>query len=100
MIELKKVDIVNIAARRFAWRMRYKFAGFILGVLAVMVVVALITPATAPLWQKVVRYVPVFAALIYGVYRYARASDKAVKEFVKQCEADPELYYNDSLKRL
>ena len=93
MIELKKADIENVAEARFSWRHRYKFAGFLLGVLAVMVAIALITPDSAPLWQKIARFAPLFAVMIYGAYRFLRAQQKAVKEFVKQCEADPELYY-------
>lgn len=101
MIELKKADIENVAMARFSWRTRYKFAGVMLGGIAVMVAIALVTPDTVPLWQKVARFTPLFAGLIYVALRYIRAQQKAVKEFVDQCERDPELYYvDDSLKRL
>lgn len=101
MIELKKADIENIAFNRFSWSTRYKFAGFLLGVILVMVAVALVTPDTAPVWQKVARFAPIFAVAIYVAIRYMRAQQKAVKEFVEQCERDPELYYfDDSIKRL
>jgi len=96
MIELKKRDIESLALARFSWRTRYKFAGFILGVMVVVVVIALITPDSLPLWQKIARFAPVFAGLIYVAIRYGQAQNKAVKEFVEQCERDPELYYTIS----
>lgn len=93
MIELKKADIESIAQYRYSWARRRWFFGGIVVALAVLVVVGLLVPSESSLWLKLAAFLPVFAGLIYGMYRYLRSQDQAIKDFVLQCEADPVLEY-------
>ena len=95
MIELKKEDIRQIAINRYHsgnWRRVIVFVAILI---AGAVLLGIYVPDTAPVPVKAIGIGSVTAYYLAGVIYYVRASERYIKGFIAQCEADPELRYTE-----
>lgn len=93
MIELNKEDLTQIASNRFYrvyWRRIVVFAAILV---AGVVALAFLVPDSAPNWNKAIGISGVVIVYMAGVVWLVRAIERYTKDFIAQCEADPELWY-------
>ena len=95
MIELDKRDIEYIGYQRYSRAHYKKFVIMVIAWLVTMLaVMAALRNVGLPAQIEVVAIIS--AGWFYWFYRYLKAQDKEVKEFLSQCEADPELIYKEA----
>ena len=94
-MHLTKEDIEQVAWHRFnKTNMRYWYA-VLLGSLAALIALTLGLSHLFPEngWPVVATGIAVLALLVVGLVRHNKAQQRAAKELIKQCEADPHLIY-------
>jgi hypothetical protein len=94
-MHLTKDEIKQIAYKRFNdGHIKYLYFllfGPIVAVVAFTLAFGHLFPEN--IWPAIATDIPILALWIVGIFRYGKAQERATKEFIKQCEANPHLIY-------
>lgn len=96
MIELKREDLRQIAINRYHGAHWRRIVVYLAILVVGAVVLGLFVPDSAPIITKAIGIGAMVAYYLAGAIYYVRAQERYIKDFITQCEADPELRYTET----